>query len=163
MKKEKGITLVALVIYMSIITGILAALSVLTTRVYQNAKKLGTDNISAEEFNKFNVAFVKDVKNNRSVTVTPTKNTDQSVSIKFEDGTTYNYIAEECSIYRNKVKIAKNINYFIATAPKKITYTSKKDPDITIDKNIIEIRIGTGKYNSERKFGKTINYVLKYW
>lgn len=163
MKKEKGITLVALVIYMSIITGILAALSVLTTRVYQNAKKLGTDNISAEEFNKFNVAFVKDVKNNRSVTVTPTKNTDQSVSIKFEDGTTYNYIAEECSIYRNKVKIAKNINYFIATAPKTITYTSKKDPDITIDKNIIEIRIGTGKYNSERKFGKTINYVLKYW
>lgn len=159
MKKEKGITLVALIIYMAIITGILAALSVLTTKIYQNAKKLGDDNISSEEFNKFNVAFIKDVKNNKSAKINYKANEDNSVNyvIIFKDGTTYNYIAKECSIYRNKVKIAKNINYFVATN-KNIKDESKK-----IDKNVIEIKIGTGKYSSESKFGKTINYVLKYW
>ena len=76
-----------------------------------------------------------------------------NIIIGFGDGTIYNYISNEKSIYKNKIKIAKNINYFTAI-----------EQNIN-NKNVIQIKIGTGKDsgNADNDFGKTINYVLKYW
>ena len=151
MKKESGITLVALIVYLMIVSAILAALTNLSSHVYKNIGKLGSENLSAEEFNKFNVNFIKSVKSNKKATVT---NNNQNVTIEFDDGTTYNYINGENSIYKNKIKIAKNINYFTA------------DVQNINNKNVIQVQIGTGKKDTavgNNDFGKTINYVLKYW
>lgn len=151
MKKESGITLVTLIVYLMIVSAILAALTNLSSHVYKNIDKLGSENLSAEEFNKFNVNFVKSVKANKKATVT---NNNQNVTIEFDDGTTYNYINGENSIYKNKIKIAKNINYFTA------------DVQNINNKNVIQVQIGTGKKDTavgNNDFGKTINYVLKYW
>jgi len=151
MKKESGITLVTLIVYLMIVSAILAALTNLSSHVYKNIGKLGSENLSAEEFNKFNVNFVKSVKANKKATVT---NNNQNVTIVFDDGTTYNYINGENSIYKNKIKIAKNINYFTA------------DVQNINNKNVIQVQIGTGKKDTavgNNDFGKTINYVLKYW
>lgn len=151
MKKESGITLVTLIVYLMIVSAILAALTNLSSHVYKNIGKLGRGNLSAEEFNKFNVNFVKSVKANKKATVT---NNNQNVTIVFDDGTTYNYINGENSIYKNKIKIAKNINYFTA------------DVQNINNKNVIQVQIGTGKKDTavgNNDFGKTINYVLKYW
>ena len=151
MKKESGITLVTLIVYLMIVSAILAALINLSSHVYKNIGKLGSENLSAEEFNKFNVNFVKSVKANKKATVT---NNNQNVTIVFDDGTTYNYINGENSIYKNKIKIAKNINYFTA------------DVQNINNKNVIQVQIGTGKKDTavgNNDFGKTINYVLKYW
>lgn len=151
MKKESGITLVALIVYLMIVSAILAALTNLSSHVYKNIGKLGSENLSAEEFNKFNVNFIKSVKSNKKATVT---NNNQNVTIVFDDGTTYNYINGENSIYKNKIKIAKNINYFTA------------DVQNINNKNVIQVQIGTGKKDTavgNNDFGKTINYVLKYW
>lgn len=151
MKKESGITLVTLIVYLMIVSAILAALTNLSSHVYKNIGKLGSENLSAEEFNKFNVNFVKSVKSNKKATVT---NNNQNVTIEFDDGTTYNYINGENSIYKNKIKIAKNINYFTA------------DVQNINNKNVIQVQIGTGKKDTavgNNDFGKTINYVLKYW
>ena len=147
MKKENGITLVTLIVYLIIVSAILAALTNLSSHIYKNINKLGIENLSAEEFNKFNVNFVKSVKANKNATVT---NNNQNVTIEFDDGTTYNYINGENSIYKNKIKIAKNINCFTAEV-KNIN-----------NKNVIQVQIGTGKKDTA-VFGKTINYVLKYW
>jgi len=147
MKKENGITLVTLIVYLMIVSAILAALTNLSSHIYKNINKLGIENLSAEEFNKFNVNFVKSVKANKNATVT---NNNQNVTIEFDDGTTYNYINGENSIYKNKIKIAKNINYF------------KADVQNINNKNVIQVQIGTGKKDTA-VFGKTINYVLKYW
>ena len=147
MKKENGITLVTLIVYLMIVSAILAALTNLSSHIYKNINKLGIENLSAEEFNKFNVNFVKSVKANKNATVT---NNNQNVTIEFDDGTTYNYINGENSIYKNKIKIAKNINYFTA------------DVQNINNKNVIQVQIGTGKKDTA-VFGKTINYVLKYW
>ena len=147
MKKENGITLVTLIVYLMIVSAILAALTNLSSHIYKNINKLGIENLSAEEFNKFNVNFVKSVKANKNATVT---NNNQNVTIEFDDGTTYNYINGENSIYKNKIKIAKNINCFTAEV-KNIN-----------NKNVIQVQIGTGKKDTA-VFGKTINYVLKYW
>ena len=151
MKKESGITLVTLIVYLMIVSAILAALTNLSSHVYKNIGKLGSENLSAEEFNKFNVNFIKSVKANKKATVT---NNNQNVTIVFDDGTTYNYINGENSIYKNKIKIAKNINYFTA------------DVQNINNKNVIQVQIGTGKKDTavgNNDFGKTINYVLKYW
>lgn len=151
MKKESGITLVALIVYLMIVSAILAALTNLSSHVYKNIGKLGSENLSAEEFNKFNVNFIKSVKSNKKATVT---NNNQNVTIEFGDGTTYNYINGENSIYKNKIKIAKNINFFTA-------YVQNIN-----NKNVIHVQIGTGKKDTSagnNDFGKTINYVLKYW
>ena len=151
MKKESGITLVTLIVYLMIVSAILVALTNLSSHVYKNIGKLGSENLSAEEFNKFNVNFVKSVKSNKKATVT---NNNQNVTIEFDDGTTYNYINGENSIYKNKIKIAKNINYFTA------------DVQNINNKNVIQVQIGTGKKDTavgNNDFGKTINYVLKYW
>lgn len=151
MKKESGITLVTLIVYLMIVSAILAALANLSSHVYKNIGKLGSENLSAEEFNKFNVNFIKSVKSNKKATVT---NNNQNVTIEFDDGTTYNYINGENSIYKNKIKIAKNINYFTA------------DVQNINNKNVIQVQIGTGKKDTavgNNDFGKTINYVLKYW
>ena len=134
-----------------IVSAILAALTNLSSHVYKNIGKLGSENLSAEEFNKFNVNFIKSVKSNKKATVT---NNNQNVTIVFDDGTTYNYINGENSIYKNKIKIAKNINYFTA------------DVQNINNKNVIQVQIGTGKKDTavgNNDFGKTINYVLKYW
>ena len=151
MKKESGITLVTLIVYLMIVSAILVSLTNLSSHVYKNIGKLGSENLSAEEFNKFNVNFVKSVKANKKATVT---NNNQNVTIEFDDGTTYNYINGENSIYKNKIKIAKNINYFTA------------DVQNINNKNVIQVQIGTGKKDTavgNNDFGKTINYVLKYW
>ena len=151
MKKENGITLVTLIVYLMIVSAILAALTNLSSHIYKNINKLGIENLSSEEFNKFNVNFVKSVKANKNATVT---NNNQNVTIEFDDGTTYNYINGENSIYKNKIKIAKNINYFTA------------DVQNINNKNVIQVQIGTGKKDTavgNNDFGKTINYVLKYW
>ena len=151
MKKESGITLVTLIVYLMIVSAILAALTNLSSHVYKNIGKLGSENLSAEEFNKFNGNFIKSVKSIKQSTVT---NNNQNVTIVFDDGTTYNYINGENSIYKNKIKIAKNINYFTA------------DVQNINNKNVIQVQIGTGKKDTavgNNDFGKTINYVLKYW
>ena len=151
MKKESGITLVTLIVYLMIVSAILAALTNLSSHVYKNIGKLGSENLSAEEFNKFNVNFIKSVKSNKKATVT---NNNRNVTIVFDDGTTYNYINGENSIYKNKIKIAKNINYFTA------------DVQNINNKNVIQVQIDTRKKDTaveNNDFGKTINYVLKYW
>ena len=150
MKKESGIALVTLVVYLMIVSTVLVVLTSLSSYVFKNINKLGSGNISSEEFNKFNVNFVKTVKENKTVDIT---NDNDNIIIGFGDGTIYNYISNEKSIYKNKIKIAKNINYFTAI-----------EQNIN-NKNVIQIKIGTGKDsgNADNDFGKTINYVLKYW
>ena len=61
----------------------------------------------------------------------------------------FTYVQSEKSIYRDKVKIAEKITDFSA------------QKDTINKKDVIKITIGTGK--EEADFGKTINYVLKYW
>lgn len=148
MKGEKGVTLTGLVIYVLFFTSVLVMVVNLSNYVFLNLRELDSNSMSSEEFNKFNTSFVKDVKESRAATVS----TDASkVTIIFSNGANYNYIVSEKAIYRNYEKIANNICKFTATR------TTKNG------KQVVRVAIGTGKYVSSPNFGKTINYVLKYW
>lgn len=148
MKGEKGVTLTGLVIYVLFFTAVLVLVVNLSNYIFINLGEVNSNSMSSEEFNKFNTNFIKDVKASREATVSTNSG---NVTIIFSNGTNYNYIFNEKAIYKNYEKIADNICKFSATR------TTKNS------KNVIKIVIGTGKYLSKPNYGKTINYVLKYW
>lgn len=149
MKSEKGITLTALVIYVIIFSATITLVSALSSFIYGNLKELNTETISSEEFNKFNTYFVQDVKSSKNVSVKAEENGD--VIITLDSGSRYTYSANENSIYKGKVKIARNIVKFNASA---LQENNKK---------LVSINIGTGKNTENANFEKTIKYVLRYW
>lgn len=145
MKKEKGITLISLIIYIVAVLLTVSFLSVVSTHFYSNTKYLMDNGKYASEFNKFNMYFIEDVKNNSTV-YSIEKN-----RIVFEDGTIYTY--SNNSIYKNKVEICKNIEKC------EFSEIEEKD-DNNFIKKIINVKIAI---RGENKFETENNYVLKYW
>lgn len=146
MKNNKGITLISLIVYILVFTLIIGLLSGMSSYIYGGLDVVNSGSYSSEEFNKFNLNFIKEVKNNTDANIS----TDNgNTRIIFENGVNFNYIQSEKAIYRDKVKIAEKI----------LVFTAEKEK--INKKNVIKITIGTGK--DETNFGKTINYVLKYW
>ena len=149
MKNEKGVTLAALVVYVIVFSVTIALLSSLSSYVFGNLNNINSNAISSEEFNKFNVHFVNDVKKSASVEIE--NNSAGNLEITFENGNKYTFVLKERAIYKNKEKIARNI--LNLTASKRVENS----------KNIIEVSISTGNNESKPTFNKTIKYVLKYW
>ncbi len=148
LKKEEGITLTGLVLYVLIFTAILALLVTLTNYIFGNLNNVNNESISSEEFNKFNSNFVKDVKESSNVVITSSSG---DYTIVLSNGANYNYVSSEKAIYKNYNKIADNICSFTA------------EKAVKNNKIVAKVTIATGKNASSAVFGKTINYVLKYW
>lgn len=149
MKKEKGITLVALTVYVVTFIGLMGLLAVLTTDFNSGVGKVQHSMTSPEEYNKFNVEFIRDVKSSYYTNIL---NAGDNITIVLDNGANYKYIKDENAIYKNQVKIAKNIVSFNAINEKS-----------TNGKNVIRVRITTGKNEQNIVFDKTISYVLRYW
>lgn len=149
MKKEKGITLVALTVYVIIFIGLMGLLALITTDFNSGIGKVQHSMTSPEEYNKFNVEFISDIKKSYYTNI---EKAGEDVTIVLDNGANYKYIKNENAIYRNQVKIAKNIVSFNAINEKS-----------TNGKNVISVRITTGKNEQNIVFDKTISYVLRYW
>lgn len=152
MNKEKGITLVALTLYVVMFTAVLVFLANLSNYIYGNLGNINTDSTSLTEFNRFNIKFIKDIKEHENGYVNDLEDGNYLITLTNatnSDEITYSYIKSEYSIYRNSEKVAQNIYAF---EPNFLTINNK---------NVLRIRIATGKNNIG--FDKTFNYVLKYW
>lgn len=152
MKKEEGITLSVLVIYVIIFTTIIGLLANLSSYIYGNIKYINDNSIDISEFNKFNMYFIKDVKTNSQAIVKENSDGNEGSEIIFEDGNIYKYIKNEKTIYKNKQKIAENIQNFSAEV------IDNQDNS----KRYIKIYIKIGA-EEETNYENEINYVLKYW
>ncbi len=153
MKKENGITLASLVLYVIIFSFTLGLLAALSSFVYGNMDYINSDSVSSEEFNKFNINFLKDVKENNDAKVS-TLNDSVTITFESNEKIVYTYKISDKAIYRNKVKIASNILSFGASIKTDTDHKSKK---------VINIKIKTGRNAEDPNFSKEINYVLKYW
>ena len=143
--KEKGVTLVALTIYMLIFTIIIGILTTISTFFYNNIGEVIDNPKYVSEFNKFVMFFAVDIKNYNSAIVT-----DNILIIN--DNIIYKY--ENNEIYRNDTLIAKNImNCEFTIQPYNVN---------SITKNIINVDIKIGKNNSDF-FEKSIDFTMKYW
>lgn len=145
MKSEKGITLSSLVIYIVLIILVIGLLSLVSQQFIKNTKYIADSGKYIQEYNKFNMYFIEDIKNNTDIY------SIQNNTIVFDDGTTYTFSNND--IYRNKVKICDNIEYceFYQN-----DYIDEKD----FKKKIITVKI---QINGSEGFETQNNYVLKYW
>ena len=147
MKKEKGITLISLVIYVILLMLVIGMLATMSQMFFANTKNLTDSSKNMTEFNKFNMYFIEDVKNNDGIySITDTE-------IVFNDGTSYTYKTEpDNSIYRNKVKICNNIGF--------VRFTTRNEIVDNVTKKIISVKMVV---NGTNLFETDSDYVLRYW
>lgn len=156
-KTEKGITLVMLVIYVAMTTAVIGMLATFSSYMYPKLSYINSSSISYEEFNKFNVNFIADIKECPTADVSTSGNGDVLIRLyNYTNQYVYYYKSEENAIYRNNVRIAKNICRFTALEDEYM-YASGKT------KTYIDVSIATGKDESQIEYEKNINYVLRYW
>ena len=146
MKSQKGVTLIALVIYVIVLTIVVSILAMISSFFFSNVNFVKDQANYAPEFNKFNMFFIQDVKNNKNVTVSGN-------NIKFEDGTEYIFNLDQKAIFRNGKAIAKNVQAAV--------FTTTTETIRNTTKNIVNVSIAIG--NTGALFTKEIDYVLKYW
>lgn len=144
MKSEKGVTLTALVIYVVVATVVIGALAIISSYFYSNMGYVKDQTEYVSEYNKFNMFFIQDVKNNKTAEVTDYK-------ITFEDGTVYEYKLK--AIYRNDEEIATKIEDALFTSGTYIVNNTTK--------NLIGVSLQVG--TEKKLYEKKIEYVLKYW
>lgn len=110
MKSEKGITLISLTIYVITMAIVVGVIAIISTFFYSNMED--TDNIVSPmtEYTKFN-SFFSDEINHEGIEVVSCGTTDNGQNyIVFSNEVQYTYIKANRAIYRNKVKIAKEID-----------------------------------------------------
>lgn len=128
MKKEQGITLITLIIYILLMTFILAGISSITASFYSNTNEFDKESESAVAYSKFNMYFLTDIKRKNAsiessgknyVIITYDKNSEQAgsgdVTIEGTDTNTVEYSMQNDSLYRNKVKICDNVQDAVFT------------------------------------------------
>ncbi len=113
MKKEYGITLISLTVYIISMLIVISIIAVITTYFYRNVNT-DTKNIDiATQFTKFNSFFVKEI-NTENIEIQEIEDN----YIVFDNGVQYTFIKENNSIYRNNIRIVSNINeakFFLLT------------------------------------------------
>lgn len=111
MKDNRGITLISLIIYVIGMVIVVSLIATLTTFFYKN---VNVDNISKDttQYTKFSNLFLDEInkKDNDIVECKTTEEDGQKISyIIFSDGNQYTYKAENKSVYKNKIKICKDV------------------------------------------------------
>lgn len=145
MKSERGITLTALILYVAVAMITVTAIAGFTSFFVSNMNEVKQQEKYAPEFNKFSMFFIGDVKNNIRATVTEQR-------VEFEDGTIYEYRANEKAVYRNEVKITEKVDSF--------SFISTTEQISSTTKQIINVKMSIGgKVNLKNG----IDYTLRYW
>lgn len=145
MKSEKGVTLTSLVAYIVVFVIIIGMITTISSHFYKNVLQMKEAPQYIDEFNKFSMFFIADVKNNTNIT------SASNSKIEFGDGTIYSF--KDNSIYRNDKKIAKYV--------KQINF---KGSDYTVNnftKKIVNVNAEFGK--KSETITRNIDFVLKYW
>lgn len=109
MKSEKGITLISVIIYIIAMTLIVSMMSVISTYFYKNMNNM-VEIDPLTEFTKFNSYFT-DETNHNNIKILDAKIEENGNSyIAFDNGVQYSFIKANKGIYKNKVKICRNID-----------------------------------------------------
>lgn len=141
MKKEKGITMVSLVIYVAVMTIVIALMSKIITNFYKNTDTMQGNLQNVVEFNKFNIYFLKEVKT--------TDNKVDHISndnpyILFSSGNAFSI--NDGIIYYNNIKICENVQ--------SMQFSLGKDGN-GIDRSIINVTLNF------KNFNKSISYKIE--
>lgn len=113
MKSEKGITLISLIVYLIAMVMVVAVVAIISGYFYKNTKGLNESIDPIGEYTKFNTFFSEEVNHeNIKVLDCQTNSTNPATKesyIVFDNGVQYTFIKENKGIYRNKVKICREV------------------------------------------------------
>lgn len=104
MKSEKGITLISLTISIIVMMIAVAIVSMISVYFYKNTDVLANNINPLTEYNNFNTFFAEEV-NHPNLKVLEWGED----YIVFDNGVQYSYIPENKGIYKDKVKICKDV------------------------------------------------------
>lgn len=151
MKKEQGITLISLIVYVILMTFIIALISSITASFYANVNEFDNDSESAVAYAKFNMYFVNDIKregatiqeaSNDYIIISYTTETSQEnsegVTVSSKETAYVEYLVQNEILYRNKVKICENVKGVSITADK--------------ENNIINVNMTIGDYEKKATY-----------
>lgn len=141
MKEEKGITLISLIMYVIIMTFVIAGVSLITSSFYNNIRQFDNESDSVVSYSKFNMFFLNDIKRN-GVEIDDYQNNYIILTYKKDSkDVSVQYSAQNDSLYRDRVKICDNV----------------QDAKFTFDtsNNTIKVYLKIGNYE------KTTTYVIE--
>lgn len=138
MKSQRGITPISLVIYVIGMTIMVAIVAIISSYFYTNIDK-SMDVEPLTERTKFNSFFTEEV-NHSNIKVLECKQN----YIVFDDGVQYTFVSENKGIYKNKVKICKEVE------------NCEFEYKIENGKNIVEVTLKIGD-----KEQTTTKYILQ--
>lgn len=104
MKRQNGVTLISLTIYVIIMTIVVAVISMISSYFYTNTSSLLGNMNTLTQYTKFNSFFAEEI-NKENIKVLECK----SNYIVFDNGVQFTYIAQNNGIYKDKVKITSNV------------------------------------------------------
>lgn len=141
MKKEQGITMISLVVYVAVMTLVIVIMNSIIINFYNNTDAVQADIQDIVEFNKFNSYFLKEIKtaNNK---VDQISNDNQY--ILFSTGNFFSI--SDNNIYYNKIKICENVESMQISLGKNGN---------GIDKSIVNITLNF------KNFNKSISYKIE--
>ena len=139
MKKQSGITITSLIIYVIVMVIVIAILSSIINSFYNNNKNMSVNTDEIIEFNKFNMYFLKEVKKAQNKVEDIKEN-----YILFSSGNVFSFYNNK--IYYNDIEICKDIN--------NLSFKTAKNGD-GIDNTIIYVTL------TIKDFTKSINYKIE--
>lgn len=104
MKSQKGVTLISLTVYIIALTLVITIVAVISGVFYKNVKNVNQTINPNTEYSKFNASFTEEI-NNKDIRILEYSDD----YIVFNDNVQYMYVEGNKGIYRNKVKICKEI------------------------------------------------------
>lgn len=143
MKKDNGVTMVSLVLYIVVMTIVLGVMSSIITNFYKNTNTLQGNTQDVVEFGKFNTYFLKEVKtNNNKVDHISTDNS----YILFTSGNSFSI--SNNALYYNNIKICDKVQ--------SLEFALEQDKeDGTEEYTIINVTLNFSNFN------KSIRYKLE--
>ena len=132
MKKERGITLISLVVYVIVMSIMLVVISSIINQFYQNTDSIEASTEQILAFNTFNTYFLKEVK-------TKGNSIDhmQDTYVLFKTGNSFSYA--DGKLYYNKMQICQDVQQF----------TMEQEED---NENIINITLAFEEFTKSMRY-----------
>lgn len=141
MKKQNGITMISLVVYVAVMTIVISVMSSIITNFYKNTDTVQGSVQEIVEFSKFNNYFLKEVKaNNNKVDHI----SNDSSYILFTSGNSFSI--SENKIYYNNIRVCEGVQ--------SMQISLGKNGD-GIDKSIVNVTLNFESFN------KSISYKIE--
>lgn len=113
MKKEHGVTLISLIIYVIVLLFVLTIVTKLTSSLYFNLHDMDKQSDAVVSISKFNMYFLNDIKNKP---VTANVISPNTLELTYSDGSEkITYTKTNKVLYRNKVKVFDNLDEITIT------------------------------------------------